>query len=63
VIEACGLDRVVELKVRNGELVVAPARRPRQGWRERFATLGTGKERPLLGDNSLTEFDEKEWTW
>ncbi len=64
IIEMAGLrGRDLRLKVVEGGLLVATARRPRQGWREAFQTLHeAGDDRLLLGDFS-NQFDVDEWEW
>jgi len=62
-IEQCGFSDVVEMHVEKGRLVLAPERRPREGWKEAFAAAGSsaGDSSPFGG--LPNEFDDEEWTW
>ena len=61
--EQCGLEGEIEMDVRDGEIVIRPAHRPRHGWDEAFATMaGRGDDRPLVAESS-TEWDAEEWEW
>jgi antitoxin MazE len=64
-LEQCGLEDQVELEVRNGELIVRPARRPREGWDEAFHAMAERGDDALLdqGAQSRTEWDREEWQW
>jgi len=63
-IEQCGFDDVVDLRVENDCLVISPGRRPRQGWREAFRTaVPQIHDELLLGTAELNDFDRKEWQW
>jgi len=60
----CGLGDMVELRVENDCLVIAAARRPRQGWEEAFRAAGSAAEDELLLENAESnDFDQKEWRW
>jgi antitoxin MazE len=60
VIEQCKFGREVVLSVEDGRLVVAPKRRPRDGWdADAFKCAAAGDDGLLLGDFP-NEFDEKE---
>ncbi len=63
-IDQCGFGDTVDLRVELDRLVVAPDRRPRQGWEKAFqsANPATPDELPLeaLPPN---EFDRDEWRW
>jgi antitoxin MazE len=74
-IEQADLKGSIELDLRDGELVIRPARKrrkanPRAGWEEAFAQA-IRKNGPIaeLSDDERAfldmpnEFDEKEWTW
>ncbi len=62
VIEEAGLSDEVELRVRPGAIVIAPAAGPRAGWAEaatRLRQRGDGMLEPV----TATRFDEQAWTW
>ena len=65
VIEQCGLRDAVDLDVRDGQLVVRPADRPRLGWEETFSRMAERGDDELLDRESLgpTEWDAAEWEW
>ena len=63
VLEQVGLEEDVELEVREGELVISPASRPRSGWGEAAEDLSREGDDQLLDKPVPTEFDEQEWTW
>lgn len=42
-------------------LLVSASRHSRQGWTEAFKTAS--KERLLVGDEVVNEFDKDEWEW
>ena len=62
-LEQCGLEDHVELEVRNGELIVRPARRPREGWDEAFQAMAERGDDALLEPDavSATTRDQGEW--
>jgi antitoxin MazE len=62
VLEQCGFESEVELRVEPGRLVVLPVAAPRAGWNEAFARAGSEQEL-LLPDAVRSEFDDAEWTW
>ncbi len=62
-IEEAGLSDEVELRVREGSIVILPARSPRSGWAEAARALRERGEDPLLDPPTPTRFDEKEWEW
>ena len=55
----------VELEPRGAQIVIRPARRPREGWEERFKAMAdAGDDRPLDGDRPVpTSWDKEEWEW
>ena len=62
VIEQCGFEDTVELRIENHRLVIAPARQPRESWEEAFRAAGpsTHDELPLDARN---QFDREDWRW
>jgi antitoxin MazE len=48
VIEQCGLENELEMEVRNRELVLRSARRPREGWDSAFAIMSERGDDILL---------------
>lgn len=62
-IEEIGLSDEVEMRVREGAIVILPARTPRQGWAEAARTLHDRGESGLLDSPTATRFDEEDWEW
>jgi antitoxin MazE len=63
-IEQCGLEDEVELRVENNCLVISPAHRPRLDWGEAFQAAGSGERDEFLLEDALpTDFDREEWRW
>jgi antitoxin MazE len=62
-IEEAGLTDEVEVRVREGALVIMPASRPRSGWAEAAKQMRQRGEDRLLEAPTLTRFDRKAWKW
>lgn len=64
-LEESRLSDEVELLAGPGELIVRPARSPREGWEEQFRTMSERGDDRLLDEGHLptTEWDETEWQW
>ncbi len=62
-IEQCGFGDMVELRAEPGRLVIAPERRPRQGWEEAFRAAGDSAADEILLEAPPNEFDHEEWRW
>jgi antitoxin MazE len=63
-IEQCGFGDEIELDVRNGEIVLRPARRVRQGWEAAFQRMArSGDDRLLEPVSSASRWDKEEWQW
>jgi antitoxin MazE len=59
-----GLTRTVEITVRPDGLLISPARRPREGWAEAYATAGASRgEVALIPDTIANAWDADEWQW
>lgn len=58
VIEEAGLGDEVELLVRDGEVVIAPARSPRSGWAQAAKHLRETGQDHLLDSPATTRFEE-----
>lgn len=63
IIEQCGFGDQVELTVEGKTLVIAPTRRPREGWEESFKAMAEAGDDAMLWPDFPNEFDEEEWTW
>ena len=63
IIEQCGFEDTVELRIENNRLVIAPARQSRQGWEEAFRAAGSSAADELLLNAPSSQFDREEWRW
>jgi len=62
-IEEAGLTDAVELRVRDGAIVIAQVARVRSGWAEAARRMRERDEDGLLDSSTPTRFDEGEWKW
>jgi antitoxin MazE len=62
-IEEAGLTEEVELRVRDGAIVIAAMTAPRSGWAQAARELRARDEDKLLEPPTPTRFDEEEWSW
>jgi antitoxin MazE len=63
-IEQCRLGDIVELRVEQDRLVIAPNRPPRGGWEQAFRGAGTSElDEVLLDPLGANLFDRDEWQW
>jgi len=64
VIEQCGFDQKVELRVEGSSLVITPEKAARSGWDEAFKAMAErGDDTALLPDDLAHSFDGTEWEW
>ena len=63
IIEEAGLTDEVEVRVREGAIIIAPSVALRSGWAEAAKQLRERDEDRLLNLPTPTRFDEKEWRW
>ena len=61
-IDQCGLNDQIELRVSSHGLLLVPYRPARDGWKQVFAENKPEKESLLLNLPPST-FDRKEWEW
>lgn len=62
-LEASGLEGLVELEVAGDTIVIRPVRGVRQGWAKASQALAREGNDVLLDEPTPTRFDEEEWTW
>jgi antitoxin MazE len=62
-IEEAGLSEEVEVRARQGSIVILSVATVRSGWAEAAQRLRARGEDRLLDAPSSTRFDEKEWAW
>lgn len=58
-----GLKDEVDLRVRNGAIIISQASSPRDGWSDAAKTMRLRGDDTLLDPTTSTYFDEKEWQW
>ena len=63
IIEQCGFEDTVDLRIEKDCLVIAPARRVRQGWEEAFRAAGSSDLDEMLLGTLSNQFDREEWRW
>ena len=63
-IKQLSLTDEIEMAVERGNLVIHTPRQSRRGWAGRFRKMAERKDdQALMGDSSLSTWDEKEWQW
>jgi antitoxin MazE len=62
-IEEAGLSDEVEVKAREGSIVILPLIGVRRGWAEAARQLRGRKGDRLLHESSDTRFDDESWKW
>jgi len=62
-IEEARLKEEVQLRVRDGAVIITSPKRPRAGWAEAARQARARDEDRLLDEPIPTEFDKKEWRW
>ena len=63
VLEQANVGEEVQIEAGTNEIVIRPARVPRQGWDEAFRRMSERGDDVLDDQASLTAFDDTEWTW
>ena len=63
-IEQCGLEKFVEMEVRDSVILIRAPRQPRAGWDEAFAQMAQVGDDKLVDDlPTPNRWDEEEWEW
>jgi len=62
-IEEAALEEEVEVRVRNGAIIITSCARPRSGWAEAARRMREREDDRLLDEPTPTSFDVKEWRW
>jgi antitoxin MazE len=64
-LEQTGLHGEVDISVREGGLIIRPARKAREGWAAAFEEMARRGDDALVDDAppSLTSWDEDNWEW
>jgi antitoxin MazE len=53
----------VEMAVRGNGLVIRPARRPREGWEEKFRAMHDAGDDRAVEEFPPSAWDAREWEW
>lgn len=57
-------DELVELKLKDGVLIVQPVDNPRQGWDQAFSSMAaSGDDQLFIPDSVEQEWDQDDWMW
>jgi len=65
-LDRIGFGKEAEVELRDGEIVLQPMRKGREGWAEAFRKAAETNEDPLSNSSESwirNEFDEQEWEW
>lgn len=62
-IEEARLKEEVQLRVRDGALIITSETRPRSGWADAARQVREQNQDRLLDEPTATEFDQKGWQW
>jgi len=62
-IEEAGLTEEVDLRAREGVIIIARASRPRAGWEEAARRMRERNDDRMEEPPTPTRFDEEEWEW
>lgn len=64
VLEQCGLKKEVTMEVKNGALIITPAKRKaREGWAEAARRCHAAGDDKLLWPEDMQDDFDAEWTW
>ena len=64
VLEQTGITDDVEIEVEKNQIIIRPVQNVREGWDAAFKMMGErGDDEPILDENILHSWDEKEWQW
>jgi antitoxin MazE len=64
IIEECGFGDRIEMRLGQGEVVLAPVRTLREGWNAAFERMAAaGDDAPLVTERLDQDWDREEWEW
>lgn len=60
-----GLTVEVEIDAQDDQIVIRPARRPREDWEDSFLRMAASGDDRLPDDDvqGLSQFDDEDWSW
>lgn len=62
-IEEAGLSEEVEIRARQGSIIILPVAGVRSGWAEAARQLQQSNEKGLLDAPVSTRFEKRDWKW
>ena len=62
-LQEAGLTDEVEIRAREGVIVIQRVGRPREGWAEAARQMRGRKDDRLIDEPTATRFDDEEWQW
>jgi len=62
-LQEAGLTDQVEIRAREGVIVIQRVGRPREGWAEAAREMRERKDDRLIDEPTATRFDDEEWQW
>jgi antitoxin MazE len=65
VIEACGIEKFMQLIIEDGKIIISPLKSLRAGWNEAFKKAGLDESSSASTEFSQipNDFDHNDWTW
>ena len=64
IIKEFGFGDQIEMRLGQGEVVLAPVRAPREGWNAAFERMAAaGDDAPLTPERLDHDWDREEWEW
>ncbi len=61
-LEQCGFEESVEIKVEDDRLILSPSVQVRHGWEDAFRAMAARQDDVVI-HMPATEFDESGWQW
>ena len=62
-LQEAGLTDQVDIRAREGVIVIQRVGRPREGWAEAARQMRERKDDRLIDEPTATRFDDEEWQW
>jgi antitoxin MazE len=62
-LQEAGLTDQVEIRAREGVIVIQRVGRPREGWAEAARQMRERQDDRLIDEPTATRFDDEEWQW
>jgi len=65
ILEQTGIDKDVELEVKNNQIIIRPVSNPRDGWDIAYKAMSEEQDDKLLqvAENFSHSWDDEEWQW